>query len=98
MVIMSKRTLMDFGKIHPQALDALNNWYVNVLHAQWRNGADLRLDFPSADFVGDNKWVFNIKGNHYRLVGMVFFNIRTIYIRFIGTHSDYDEITDIKSI
>jgi mRNA interferase HigB len=95
---MSKRTLMDFGKIHPQALDALNAWYVNVLYAQWRNGADLRLDFPSADFVGDNKWVFNIKGNHYRLVGMVFFNIRTVYIRFIGTHSDYDEIKDIKSI
>jgi mRNA interferase HigB len=98
MVIISRKILTDFGEIHPQAIEPLNTWYVHVLNAQWRSGAELRQDFPSADFVGDNRWVFNIKGNHFRLIGMVFFNVRTLYIRFIGTHAEYDEIKDIKTI
>ena len=98
MVIISKKTITDFGDIHPQAIEPLNTWYENVSVVSWKNGAELRQDYPSADFVGDNRWVFNIKGNHFRLVAMVFFSVRTVYIRFIGTHADYDKITEIKSI
>jgi mRNA interferase HigB len=97
MVIISKKTITDFGEIHPIAIEPLNLWYERVLNADWSKGSDLRQDFPDADFVGDNRWVFNIKGNHFRLVAMVFFNVRTIYIRFIGTHADYDKITNIKN-
>ncbi len=98
MVIISKKTITDFGEIHPQVMEALNEWHERVSNADWKNGAELRQDYPNADFVGDNRWVFNIKGNHFRLIAMVFFSVRTIYIRFIGTHADYDKITDIKTI
>ncbi len=98
MVIISKKIINDFGEIHPQSIQPLNEWYQRVQNAQWNNGAELRSDYPNADFVGDNRWVFNIKGNHYRLVAMIFFNVRTIYIRYIGTHSDYDKIENIKEI
>lgn len=98
MVVISKKTIEDYSKIHPSAIEALNNWYDQTRLGNWRNGAELRNDFPTADFVGDNRWVFNIKGNHFRLVAMVFFNVRTVYIRFIGTHAEYDKIKDIKNI
>jgi mRNA interferase HigB len=98
MVIISKKTIEDYSKIHPSSIEALNNWYDQTKSANWRNGAELRIDFPTADFVGDNRWVFNIKGNHFRLVTMIFFNVRTVYIRFIGTHAEYDKINDIKNI
>ena len=98
MVIISKKKIADFGEIHPQVIDPLNEWYERVSKANWNNGAELRQAYPTADFVGDNRWVFNIKGNHFRLIAMVFFNVRTVYIRFIGTHADYDKITDIKTI
>ena len=98
MVIISRKILSDFGEIHPQAIVPLNTWYETVLSASWKNGAELRQDFPFADFIGDNRWVFNIKGNHFRLIGVVFFNVRTVFIRFVGTHADYDKITDIKII
>jgi mRNA interferase HigB len=58
----------------------------------------LKADFPSADFVGNNRYVFNIKGNNYRTVVLVVFFARTVAIRFIGTHGEYDKIKDIKNI
>lgn len=98
MVIISKKTITDFGEIHAQAIEPLNLWYERVSKVSWSKGSELREDFPDADFVGDNRWVFNIKGNHFRLVAMVFFNVRTVYVRFIGTHAAYDKITNIKNI
>ena len=98
MVIISKKTLENFSEQHPTLIEPLNNWYEQVKMADWRNGTELRTDFPTADFVGDNRWVFNIKGNHFRLVAMIFFNVRTVFIRFIGTHAEYDKIKNIKNI
>ena len=57
----------------------------------------MRQSFNSVDFVGNDRYVFNSKGNHYRLVAMVFFNRRTLYIRFIGTHTEYDTV-DVTTI
>jgi mRNA interferase HigB len=51
-----------------------------------------KKDFPSVDYVGNDRYVFNIKGNKYRLIAMIFFDIRTVFIRYIGTHGEYDEI------
>ena len=60
-------------------------------------GADVKNEFNHVDFVGNDRYVFNIKGNKFRLVAIIHFNIRTLYIRFIGTHTEYDKI-DCKNI
>jgi mRNA interferase HigB len=92
MVIISKATLRTFGMQYPDAIDALNAWYDIVKEADWSNLADLRSTFNSVDYVKNDHYVFNIKGNKYRLIVMIFFDIRTIYIRFVGTHAEYDKI------
>ncbi|HTN38362.1 MAG TPA: type II toxin-antitoxin system HigB family toxin [Arachidicoccus sp.] len=97
MVIITKRKLLVFGKKHPLAIVALNNWYDISKKANWRNFSEIKRDFNSVDAVGADRFVFNIKGNDYRLVVMIHFDIRTIYVRFIGTHNAYNKI-DCKSV
>ena len=92
MVIISKTILVDAGKIHPDVIGSLNDWYIKCKEANWNSLADIKQTFNSVDYVGNDRYVFNIKGNDYRLVAMIFFNIRTMYIRFIDTHSKYDKI------
>ncbi len=92
MVVISKTQLNQFGQQHSAAADALDEWYKSVKQADWGNFAELRQTFNSADYVGNDRYVFNIKGNRYRLVAMIFFDIRTLFVRFIGTHAEYDKI------
>ncbi len=61
-------------------------------NADWRNLSDIRMDFHATDYVGNQHYVFNIKGNSYRLIVVVKFTIGYIFVRFIGTHADYDKI------
>lgn len=91
MVIIKKTTLSDYAK-HSNINDALNSWYEIVRKQDWKSFSDIKKTFNSVDAMGNDRYVFNIKGNNYRLVTMIHFNIRTIYIRFIGTHSEYDKI------
>jgi mRNA interferase HigB len=58
---------------------------------------DIRLNFNNVDYIGNHRFVFNIKGNDYRLIAIISFNAKKVYIRFIGTHADYDKIGDIKN-
>lgn len=97
MVVISKTTLNLFGKNHPDVADALNDWYHVVKAADWKSLADIKLTFNSVDYVANNRYVFNSRGNRYRLVAMIFFSVRTVYIKFIGTHADYDKI-DVATI
>ncbi len=97
MVVISKSTLVNYGKKNVQATEAINEWYEKVSNADWKHLADVRNDFNSIDFVGNDRYVFNLKGNKYRLVTMIHFTTRTLYIRFIGTHATYDKI-DISTI
>ena len=97
LVIISKTILREFGQLHPDAIEALNTWYAIVKDADWSNLADLRQVFNSVDYVGNDRFVFNIRGNRYRLVAMIFFDIRTVYIRFVGTHSEYDKV-DVANV
>lgn len=97
LVIISKAILREFGLLHPDAIEALNAWYKIVKHADWSRLAEIRQAFNSVDYVGNDRFVFNIRGNHYRLVAMIFFDVRTVYIRFAGTHSEYDKI-DVSTI
>lgn len=92
MVIISKTVLAEFGLEHSDSIDALNRWYELSKTANWKNLNDLKKTFSAVDYVGNDRYVFNIKGNKYRLVAMIFFNIRTVFIRFVGTHGEYDKI------
>jgi mRNA interferase HigB len=96
-VIISKTVLVEFGIKHSDVIEPLNKWYQKAKKADWKNFTEMKRTFNSVDVVGNDRYVFNIKGNNYRLVTMIFFDIRTIYVRFIGTHSEYDKI-DCSSI
>lgn len=70
----------------------LRDWYKKTQNSSWKNLADIKETFNTADYVGNNRFVFNIKGNHYRLVAIIIFASQKVYIRFIGTHKEYDKI------
>ena len=97
MVIISKTIIVNFGLKHADSINALNDWFEKTKVADWNSLADIKQTFNSVDFVGNDRYVFNIKGNDYRLVAMIFFDIRTVYIRFLDTHKKYDKI-DCKTI
>jgi len=92
MVVISYGTLREFYEEYPDSEDALNNWYRATLAADWSNFHEMKRLFNSVDAVGNDRFVFNIRGNNYRLVAMIFFDIRTVFIRFIGLHREYDKI------
>lgn len=92
MVIIIKKTLLAFAEQHPVSATPLNNWYNIAKAADWNKLADVKRDFNTVDYVGNDRFVFNIKGNDFRLVAMIFFDKRTIFIRFVGTHAEYDKI------
>ncbi len=97
MRIVSQRTLVLFYTQYASAKTALEEWYTKVSKSDWSNFADIKKDFNSVDSVGNQRFVFNIKGNDYRLVAIVKFKIKIVYIRFVGTHKEYDK-TDCKNI
>lgn len=92
MRIFNKDYLEDFAKKHADSKTALNRWIQSIEEAKWENHAELKQMFPSADYVGNSRYVFNIRGNNYRLVVAIVFIAGIISIRFIGTHADYDRI------
>jgi mRNA interferase HigB len=92
MVILIKKTLLAFAEKHPLSSAPLNNWYKIAKAADWNKLADIKKVINSVDYVGNDRYVFNIKGNDFRLVAMIFFDKRTLFIRFIGTHAEYDKI------
>lgn len=92
MRIFTEQTLKEFCKKHPDATVALQEWVSKVKKSDWKNFSDIRQTFNSTDYVGNQRYVFNIKGNHFRLVAIVRFKIKFVYIRFIGTHKAYDKI------
>lgn len=98
MRIIKKKSLIDFIAKHPESAVALMAWYKTASRAEWKNFANIRKDFNSVDSVGNRRYVFNVKGNDFRLIVIILFKPKTIYIRFVGTHQDYDRITDIKNI
>ena len=79
MVVISYGTLREFYQEYPDSVDALNNWYRAALAADWSNFHEMKAVFNSVDAVGNDRFVFNIRGNNYRLVAMIFFDIRTVF-------------------
>ena len=98
MRIISKSKLIEYFTKVPQSKIALEEWYEKTKKAEWSCYADIKETFNSVDAVGNQRYVFNIKGNDFRLVVLIQFTPHTVYIRFVGTHAEYDRINDIKNI
>ncbi|MBR2101705.1 MAG: type II toxin-antitoxin system HigB family toxin [Prevotella sp.] len=98
MRIIAKSTLIAYYTKNPQARTALEDWYEKTKEADWKCYADIKQTFNSVDSVGNKRYVFNIKGNDFRLVVIILFTPQRVYIRFVGSHSDYDKISDIQHI
>lgn len=92
MIIFTPATISQYAQQHPAAHDELLRWMRIVEAADWSSLADMKQDFNSVDYVKNDRYVFNIKGNQYRLIAMVHFRVRSLYVRFIGTHSDYNKV------
>jgi mRNA interferase HigB len=90
--IISRKTLKDFWQTHADATEPLKAWFHEAKGADWKTFHDIKACYRSADVLSGNRVVFNIKGNTYRLVVKIHYNTRVAYIRFIGTHADYDKI------
>ena len=97
MRIIAKSTLVAYYTKNPQSKSALEDWFEKTKEAEWKNFSDIKKTFNTVSSVGNNRYVFNIKGNNYRLVVVIKFTIGHIFIRFVGTHAEYDKI-DAKNI
>lgn len=99
MRIIAFRTLREFWERaeYSDSENSLRSWYYEAKSANWKNANDLKWQYKNASIIGEGKVVFNIKGNTYRLVVSIDYEFQVIFIRFIGTHKQYDKI-DAKTI
>ncbi len=94
--VVSRKTLVAFYNKHANAQEALETWYKVCRKANWKDFNDVKQMFPAADWIGDYRVIFNIKGNHYRLVARISFKYKAILIKWIGTHEAYNSINALK--
>jgi mRNA interferase HigB len=94
MVIISRPIIEAFIRKNPLSASSLNNWYSKTKKADWSNLSEAKQVFPACDYIENDRYVFNIGGNNYRLVAMIHFSKRTLYIRGIYTHAEYDELSN----
>lgn len=90
--IFAKRTLREFWERHADAEQYLKTWYQTAKNSRWKTPSDVKSTFAHASILKNQRIVFNIKGNSYRLVAKFNFEKQWIFIRFIGTHAEYDKI------
>jgi len=95
--IISRKALKDFWVKYPDSEQALKAWFKEITSKKWKNINELKLHYPSMSIISNKLVVFNIKGNHYRLLVRINFEFQLGYIRFIGNHQQYDKI-DITKI
>jgi mRNA interferase HigB len=90
--VLSKKNLVDYYNKHKETKSQLEAWYHETKNAEWKNPQEIKEKYASASIIGGNRVVFNIKGNKYRLVTIINYQMKIVYIRFIGTHKEYDKI------
>ena len=93
MHVLTRKAIIEYGLANAQASEELSIWYTKAKLAQWKDFNAVRADMPATDYIGNDRFVFNIKGNHYRLVAMIFFPVKQLYIRGIFTHAEYSKLT-----
>jgi len=98
MRIFVYKALVDYYTKHPESKMALEEWFIKTKKSEWNNFAEMKETFNSVDSAGNRRYVFNIKGNTYRLIAIVLFVPKYLYIRFIGTHAEYEKIKDSSTI
>jgi mRNA interferase HigB len=94
MHVISRKKLVEFYELagYQDAKKPLEVWYYEAKHAQWASPADIKDHYRSASILKDNRVVFNIAGNKYRLIVRINYDSKTVFVRFIGTHREYDKI------
>ena len=92
MRVIALSRLRDFWHKHPQSEVPLRSWYADASRADWKSPAQIKEAHRQASFVGGDRVVFNIKGNDYRLIVAVRYPKQIMYVRFIGTHAEYDKV------
>jgi mRNA interferase HigB len=90
--IISKKILREFWEKHFDSQQQLKSWFQECNKASWKSPKDIKKEYPSASFLANNRVVFNIKGNTYRLIVRINYDYSMIWIRFIGTHAEYDKV------
>lgn len=97
MRIISLKKLKEFWRLHPKAEKPLRAWYADAKQSTWQSPTAIKVIYKNASIVANNRVVFNINGNDYRLVVAINYRFGILYIRFIGTHKEYDKI-DVTTI
>lgn len=92
MRVVAKKVLRDFWEKHEDCEQQLKAWFREAQKAEWENPNQIKTEYPSASILNDNRVVFNIKGNNYRLIVKINYEYEMVWIRFIGTHAEYDKI------
>lgn len=92
MRVIAKKKLRDFWEKHEDCKQQLKAWFREAEKSEWKNPNQIKMEYPSASILNDNRIVFNIKGNNYRLIVKLSYEYEMVWIRFIGTHSEYDKI------
>ena len=93
MVIISRPIIGEFITRYPLSANPLNKWYKETKNSDWEQFTDVKKSWNSCDAIGNDRYVFDIAGNNYRLIAMIHFKKRTLYIRRILTHKEYDELS-----
>lgn len=92
MRVIAKKILRDFWVKHADCEQQLKSWFKEASNAEWKGPSDIKRNYPSASVLVNNRIVFNIKGNAYRLIVRINYHYQMVWIRFIGTHAAYDKI------
>lgn len=92
MRVIAVSTLRAFWERHPDAEQPLKAWYQEATHASWDQPADIKAQYRSASVLKNRRVVFNIKGNDYRLIVSVAYRFQAVYVKFVGTHAEYDRV------
>jgi mRNA interferase HigB len=96
MRIISRRRLVEFWELHPDAEQPLRAWYTEAKKASWNSPAEVKATYRSVSILSNKRVVFNVKGNTYRLVLVVDYDHGKMFIRFVGTHEEYNRIDAAK--
>ncbi|MEY2343318.1 type II toxin-antitoxin system HigB family toxin [Acidithiobacillus sp. IBUN Pt1247-S3] len=92
MRVIAVSTLRNFWERHPDAEQPLKAWYAEAASATWTQPADIKAQYRSASVLQNRRVVFNIKGNDYRLIVAVAYKLQIVYVKFVGTHKEYDAV------
>lgn len=92
MRVIAVSTLRDFWELHPDAEQPLKAWFEEVTKASWAQPSDIKAQYGNASILKNRRVVFNIKGNDYRLIVAITYRLQVVYVKFVGTHKEYDEV------